>query len=226
MTRLIEALQQRLPADRIQTDRDVIHAYGQDRALFETPGTAAVLVVPRSTAEVVAAVAAANAAGAPIVPRGAGSGLTGAANAVDDCLMISMHKMNRVLEVDVTNRMARVEPGVINADLKRAVAEVGLFYPPDPASIEMCSIGGNVATNAGGLCCVKYGVTRDYVIGLEVVLPSSQVIRTGRSTLKRTAGLDLTGLFVGSEGLLGIVTEVTVPPGSRTTAAGDSGRVF
>ena len=224
MSSLLREVQRRLPSDRIQTDPDVLDAYARDRAFFEHAGRAAVMVIPRSTAEVVAAVQAANAAEAPIVPRGAGSGLTGAANAIDGCLMISMHRMNRVLEIDVTNRMARVEPGVINGDLKRAVAEVGLFYPPDPASVEMSSIGGNVATNAGGLCCVKYGVTRDYVIGLEVVLPSSQVIRTGRRTLKRTAGLDLTGLFVGAEGLLGIVTEVTVrlvptPPPPATTVA-------
>ena len=224
MTDLREELQRRLPADRLHTDPDILAAYAQDRALFVQAGRAAVLVVPRSTAEVVAAVQAANAAGAPVVTRGAGSGLTGAANAIDGCLMVSTHRMNKVLEVDTTNRMARVEPGVINGDLKRAVADVGLFYPPDPASVEMSSIGGNVATNAGGLCCVKYGVTRDYVIGLQVVLPSGDVIRTGRNTLKRTAGLDLTGLFVGSEGLLGIITEITVrlvptPPSPATAVA-------
>ena len=224
MSSLLDALRRRLPRDRIQTDPDVLATYSQDRALFEKAGRAAVLVAPRSTEEVVAAVQAANEAGAIVVPRGLGSGLTGAANAIDGCLMISMHRMNRVLDVDVTNRMARVEPGVINADLKRAVAEVGLFYPPDPASVDMSSIGGNVATNAGGLCCVKYGVTRDYVVGLQVVLPSGEVIRTGRTTLKRTAGLELTGLFVGSEGLLGIITEVTVrlvptPPPPSTAVA-------
>jgi glycolate oxidase len=118
----------------------------------------------------------------------------------------------------------RVQPGVLNADLKRAVAEHGLFYPPDPSSFEISSIGGNVATNAGGLCCVKYGVTRDYVIGLEVVLSSGEVVRTGRHTLKSTAGLDLTGLFVGSEGVLGVITEITLrlvptPPTPSTAVA-------
>jgi glycolate oxidase len=132
--------------------------------------------------------------------------------------------MNEILDIDTTNRMARVQPGVINADLKAAVAAVGLFYPPDPASFEISSIGGNVATNAGGLCCVKYGVTRDYVMGLEVVLASGQVLRTGRRTIKSTTGLDLTGLFVGSEGLLGIITEITVklvpaPPPPATAVA-------
>lgn len=207
---LLDELQARLPADRIQVDPDVVGAYSQDRALFERPGTAAVLVTPRSTAEVVAAVQAAAAAGASVVPRGAGTGLCGAANAVDGCLMISLHKMDQILEIDTANRMARVQPGVINADLKAAVDAVGLFYPPDPASFDMSSIGGNVSTNAGGLCCVKYGVTRDYVIGLEVVLPNGEILRTGRHTLKRTTGLDLTGLFVGSEGALGIITEITV----------------
>ena len=118
--------------------------------------------------------------------------------------------MNEILDIDTTNRTARVQPGVINSDLKAAVAAHGLFYPPDPASFEMSSIGGNIATNAGGLCCVKYGVTRDYVMGLEVVLASGEVMKTGRKTIKSTTGLDLTGLFVGSEGVLGIVTEATV----------------
>ncbi len=224
MTTLLQELGARLPVDRIQTDADVIAAYSQDRARFERPGVAAVLVNPRSTAEVVAAVEAARAADAVIVPRGAGTGLTGAANAVDDCLMISLHRMAEIVEVDVVNRRCRVQPGVINADLKTAVAEHGLHYPPDPASFDMSSIGGNVATNAGGLCCVKYGVTRDYVVGLEVVLASGEVVNTGRTTIKSTTGLDLTGLFVGSEGLLGIITEITLrlepsPPPPETAVA-------
>ncbi len=207
---LLEELESRLDDDRIQTDVDVLAAYAQDRAIFERGGSAAVLVSPRSTEEVVAAVEAAVAAGSIIVPRGAGTGLTGAANAIDGCLMLSLHKMADIVDIDPVNRLARVQPGVINADLKAAVAEHGLYYPPDPASFEMSSIGGNVATNAGGLCCVKYGVTRDYVVGLEVVLADGRVIRTGRTTIKSTTGLDLTGLFVGSEGLLGVITEITV----------------
>ncbi len=217
-------LLRRLPADRIQTDPDVVAAYAQDRAIFEKGGTAALLVSPRSTDEVVAAVQAAVAADAIIVPRGAGTGLTGAANAIDGCLMLSLHRMNEVIDIDPVNRMTRVQPGVINSDLKAAVAAHGLYYPPDPASYEMSSIGGNVATNAGGLCCVKYGVTRDYVMGLEVVLVTGDVIRTGRHTIKSTTGLDLTGLFVGSEGLLGIITEITLkleaaPPPPETAVA-------
>ncbi len=224
MTDLLDELRSRLPEQRIKVDPDIVGAYSQDRAIFEGHGTAAVLVTPHSTAEVVAAVQAAQAANAIIVPRGAGTGLTGAANAIDGCMVLSLHNMNQVLEIDRTNRMARVQPGVINADLKSAVAAEGLYYPPDPASFDMSSIGGNVATNAGGLCCVKYGVTRDYVMGLEVVLANGEVINTGRRTIKSTTGLDLTGLFIGSEGLLGIITEITVklepaPPAPQTAVA-------
>jgi glycolate oxidase len=221
---LLDELAARLPADCIQTDPDVLAAYSQDRAIFEQGGTAAVLVVPRETAHVVAAVQAANAAGVPVVARGAGTGLTGAANAVDGCVLLSLHRMDRIIDIDTTNRTVRVQPGMINSELKRAVAAHGLFYPPDPASYEMSSIGGNVATNAGGLCCVKYGVTRDYVVALEVVLASGEVLHTGRRTIKSTTGLDLTGLFVGSEGTLGIITEITLklvpaPPPPATAVA-------
>ena len=222
--RLLEALTARLPAECLQTDSDVVEVYSSDRAIFEAHGVASVLVMPRTTAEVVAVVDAANEVDAPIVPRGAGTGLTGAANASDGCVIVSLHRMNEILEVDETNRLCRVQPGVINSDLKAAVAERRLFYPPDPASFEMSSIGGNVATNAGGLCCVKYGVTRDYVMGLEVVLASGEVMRTGRRTIKSTTGFDLTGLFVGSEGVLGIITEITLklvpaPPAPATAVA-------
>lgn len=221
---LIDELRSRLPAECIQDDPDVVAAYAQDRAIFETAGAAAVVVMPRNTDEVVAAVAAARAAGVPVVTRGAGSGLCGGANAVDGCVVLSVHRMDQVLSIDTVNRMARVQPGVLNGALKKAVAAHGLFYPPDPASYEISSVGGNVATNAGGLCCVKYGVTRDYVIGLEVVLSTGEVIRTGRRTLKDTAGLDLTGVFVGSEGILGVITEVTLkllptPPAPSTAIA-------
>jgi glycolate oxidase len=219
---LVGDLERVLPAGCLQVDPGVLAAYAQDRASFEAPGSAAVLVVPRSTADVAATLEVASRHAAPVVARGGGSGLTGAANAIDGCILLSLHRMDRVLEIDTTNRLARVQPGVINAELKRQVAAHGLAYPPDPASFEISSIGGNVATNAGGLCCVKYGVTRDYVVGLEVVLASGEVVRTGRHTLKRTVGLDLTGLFVGSEGRLGVITEVTVrlipAPGPPATA--------
>jgi glycolate oxidase len=121
-----------------------------------------------------------------------------------------MVRMNRILQIDEVDQVAVVEPGVINADLSRAVADVGLFYPPDPSSWELSTIGGNLATNAGGLCCVKYGVTADFVRGLEVVLASGEVVRVGRRTAKGVAGYDLTRLIVGSEGTLGVITEATL----------------
>ena len=145
-----------------------------------------------------------------MVAQGARTGLAGGANAVDGCLVVSMVNMDRIVEVDRSNRIAVVQPGVVNAALSRAVAQVGLRYPPDPGSWETSTIGGNVATNAGGMCCVKYGVTTEYVLGLEVVLADGRVLRTGRRTPKGVAGYDLTRLFVGSEGTLGIITEITV----------------
>jgi glycolate oxidase len=195
---------------RLAVDPDVVAAYSQDRATFLIPGTAAAVAMAASTEDVVAVLKICHAAHIPVVPRGAGTGLSGGANAVDGCVVLTTHLMNRILDIDTANLLAVVQPGVINADLKKAVAELGLAYPPDPSSYEICSIGGNVATNAGGLCCVRYGVTRDYVFGLEVVLANGTVIRTGRRTLKGVAGYDLTALFVGSEGTLGVVTEVTV----------------
>jgi glycolate oxidase len=146
----------------------------------------------------------------PVVPQGARSGLSGAANALDGCILLSLEKMKEIVEIDVPNRLVVTQPGIFNADLSREVGERGLFYPPDPSSWEFCSIGGNIATNSGGLCCVKYGVTTDYVLGLEVVLADGQVLRTGRRTVKGVAGYDLTRLFVGSEGTLGVITEITL----------------
>jgi glycolate oxidase len=168
------------------------------------------VVLARETAHVSHTLRIASELGVPVVPQGARSGLSGAANAIDGCVVLGLEKMNRVLEVDAGNRLVVTQPGVFNADLSRAVAEQGLFYPPDPSSWEFCSIGGNLSTNSGGLCCVKYGVTTDYVLGLEVVLASGEVLRTGRRTVKGVAGYDLTRLFVGSEGTLGVITEATL----------------
>jgi glycolate oxidase len=171
----------------------------------------------------------------PVVPQGARTGLTGAANAVDGAIVLSTLAMDRIIEVDPVNRIAVTQPGVVNAHLAAEVSRHGLRYPPDPGSWESSTIGGNVATNAGGMCCVKYGVTSEYVIGLEVVLASGEVLRTGRRTAKGVAGYDLTRLFVGSEGTLGVITEITVAlrPAAEesltlvavfpsTTAAGDA----
>lgn len=161
--------------------------------------------------------------GVPLVARGAGTGLSGGANATDGCVVLAFERMNAVLEVDPVEQLAVVQPGVINDDLRAAAAEQGLWYPPDPASSPWSTIGGNVATNAGGVCCVKYGVTRDYVLQLEMVTGTGELVTIGRRTAKGVAGYDLVGLVVGSEGTLGIVTEITVrlkplPPPARTIA--------
>ena len=171
--------------------------------------------MPRTTREVQEVVAACAARNLPVVTRGAGTGLSGGANAVDGCVVVDLSKMNRILEIDADNMIAVVQPGVVNDHLKAAVAEHGLWYPPDPASAPWSTIGGNVATNAGGLCCLKYGVTRDYVLGLEAVVGGpagayGTAVRLGRRTTKGVSGYDLVGLFVGSEGTLGVVTEVTL----------------
>jgi glycolate oxidase len=158
------------------------------------------------------------------VPRGAGSGLSGGAAGVDGALTIATTRMARIVEIDEANLTVTTQPGILNADLKKAVAERDLFYAPDPASYEICSIGGNIGTNAGGLCCVKYGQTRESVLGLEVVLADGTVIRTGGKNLKDVAGYSLTQLFVGSQGTLGFVTEATLrlrpmPPARATLLA-------
>jgi glycolate oxidase len=210
MSDVVERLRQVLPPEALVTDPDRIESYRYDRAMFCPAGVPLAVVLARETAHVQAAVRIAAQYGVPVVPQGARSGLSGAANAVDGCIVISLEKMDRILAIEPIDRYVVTQPGVFNADLSRAVAEHGLFYPPDPSSWEFCSIGGNLSTNSGGLCCVKYGVTTDYVLGLEVVLADGQVLRTGRRTVKGVAGYDLTKLIVGSEGTLGIITEATL----------------
>ena len=182
------------------------------------------MALPTATAEVAELVRLAAESRVPIVPRGAGTGLSGGAAGIEGGLTIAFTKMDRIIEIDRENLVAVVQPGIINATFKAAVAEHGLFYPPDPASYEQCSIGGNLGTNAGGLCCVKYGQTRDWVLGLEVVLADGTVIRTGGRNLKDVAGYALTQLFVGSQGTLGLITEATLrlrpmPPPRATLLA-------
>ncbi|AIJ25846.1 FAD-binding oxidoreductase [Amycolatopsis methanolica] len=207
---LVAALRRVVPAERVVDDPAVVESYLQDHAEWAEYGQAAAVVRPRATAEVRDVVRFAVEHRIPVVPRGAGTGLSGGANAVDGCIMISFESMDSVLEIDRAERLAVVQPGVVNDDLRAACAEQGLWYPPDPASSPWSTIGGNVATNAGGLCCVKYGVTRDYVLALEVVTGRGEVVRLGRRTAKGVAGYDLCGLMVGSEGTLGVITEVTV----------------
>jgi glycolate oxidase len=207
---LVDELLAALPPDRVLVDPDVVATFLHDEAEWAPHGRAAVVVRPRSTAEVAAVVRACARHGRPLVPRGAGTGLSGGANAVDGCVVLSTERMREIVEINGDERLAVVQPGVVNDDLRAAVAVHGLWYPPDPASSPWSTIGGNVATNAGGLCCVKYGVTRDYVLALEVVTAAGEVVRVGRRTAKGVAGYDLAGLMVGSEGTLGVITEVTV----------------
>lgn len=206
---VLDALISALEPQMVITDPDVLAGYRQDRAQDPAAGTPLALVRPVTTADVQATVGWCGTQGIPLITRGAGTSLSGGSTAVDGAIMISTEKM-RNLHIDTATRTAVVQPGLFNAEVKAAAAAHGLWYPPDPSSFEICSIGGNVATNAGGLCCVKYGVTTDYVLGLEVVLADGRAIRLGGKQLKDSAGLSLTKLFVGSEGLLGIVTEVTL----------------
>jgi glycolate oxidase len=210
--------------DGVVTDPDVLATYARDQAGFVPAGTPTAAVFPRSTAEVAQVVEVAHEHRLPVVPRGAGSGLAGGANAIDGGIVLVLTRMDAILELDATEQTARVQPGVINAELTARARDAGLWYPPDPASWEFSTIGGNLATNAGGLCCVKYGVTRDWVQRLEVVLADGRVTTVGRRTVKGVAGYDLVGLFVGSEGTLGIITEATVrlrplPPPRTTVVA-------
>ena len=198
-----------LPDGMVVTDPAVTDGYRHDRACDPSAGKPLAVVRPRRTEEVQTVLRWATAHRVPVVTRGAGSGLSGGATALDDGIVLSTEKM-RDITVNPVTRTAVCQPGLFNAEVKRAVAEHGLWYPPDPSSYEFCSIGGNIATNAGGLCCVKYGVTTDYVLGMQVVLADGTDVRLGGPRLKDVAGLSLTKLFVGSEGTLGIVTEVTL----------------
>jgi glycolate oxidase len=199
-----------LPPDQVVTDPDVLASYAHDEAEWAPSALPVAVVRPRTAEEVQAVVRLCIEHRAPVVPRGAGTGLSGGANATADSVVVSLERMDAVLEVDELERLAVVQPGVVTDDLRTHVARHGLWYPPDPASSPWSTIGGNVATNAGGVCCVKYGVTREYVLALQVVTGTGELVRLGRRTAKGVAGFDLTGLMVGSEGTLGIITEVTV----------------
>lgn len=206
---LIDTLVQLLSAGQVVTG-DAALAFARDHSDGTAAGVPAAVVFPRSTAEVAAAVTAAAEHGVPVVAQGGRSGLAGGANAVDGALLVNTGRMTRILEVSAADQVATVEAGVLTIDLAEAVAAQGLFYPPDPGSWAISTIGGNIATNAGGMRCVKYGVTGNFVRQLTVVLPSGDVARMGHRTVKGVTGLDLTALMVGSEGTLGIITEATL----------------
>ncbi len=220
----IAAVRDALPGLRLLTDPVDRETYRRDETAYLPSGLPGAVALPTTTEEVASLVRSCGRFDIPIVPRGAGSGLSGGACGIEGALTIAFTAMDRILEIDTANLCVVTQPGIINARLKAAVAEHGLFYAPDPASYEMCSIGGNLGTNAGGLCCVKYGQTRDSVLALEVVLADGSVIRTGGRNLKDVAGYSLTHLIVGSQGTLGIITEATLrlrptPPPRATLLA-------
>lgn len=221
---LIAELRAGLPEGAVITDADLLQTYRQDMATFCPAGTPTAVVIARETEHVQHVLQTASKHHTPVVPQGGRTGLSGAANAIDGCIVLALDRMNKILEIDRANRIAVVEPGVLNYDLSQKAKAEGLFYPPDPSSWDISTIGGNLATNAGGLCCVKYGVTGDFVLGLEVVLASGELLKTGRRTAKGVAGYELSKLFVGSEGTLGVITQATLalrppPQEPRTVAA-------
>jgi glycolate oxidase len=224
MTPFLEALRATLPDLRLLTEEIDRESYRRDETAHHEPGLPLAVALPTTTAEVSAIMRLATEHRVPVVPRGEGTGLSGGAAGVEGALTLVLSRMNGILEIDRDNLVAVVQPGVLNADLKAAVAAEGLFYAPDPASYEICSIGGNIGTNAGGLCCVKYGVTRDAVLSLEIVMADGRVIRTGGRNVKDVAGYSLTHLVVGSQGTLAIVTEAILrlrpaPPPKLTMLA-------
>ena len=219
---LADELRKLLGAEAVASDAETLVAHSGDKWFAaEAPE---VVVFARSTSDVSKLLKFASQQKTPVTARGAGYGYVGGCVPVRKGIALSLMRMNRIKEVSFADAIAIVEPGAITADLKAAARAQKLFYPPDPASMKDCSIGGNVATNAGGPRCLKYGVTRNYVIGLEVVLANGDVLRTGGRVHKNKTGFDLIGLFVGSEGMLGIVTEITlrllpVPPARATLSA-------
>jgi glycolate oxidase len=206
---VVEALRAELSDGALVTDPAVMEGYRYDRAATAPAGVPRAVVRPRDVADVQATLRVAHRTRTPVVTRGAGTGLSGGSSAIEGAITLSTERL-RTCTVDPQAMTATVGPGLLNAEVKAAAAEHGLWYPPDPSSFEICSIGGNLATNAGGLCCVKYGVTTDYVLGLQVVLADGTALRLGGRTIKDVAGYDLKRLFVGSEGTLGVITEATL----------------
>lgn len=225
---LLRAVEARLPGLRLLTDPADRETYRRDETAYLPTGLPLAVALPETTAQVAELVRLCGEHDVPIVARGAGTGLSGGAAGIEGALTIAFTRMDRVLEIDRENLVVVTQPGVVNADLKKAVAAAGLFYAPDPGSYETCTIGGNLGTNAGGLCCVKYGVTRDAVLGLEVVMADGTVLRLGGRNVKDVAGYGLIPLLVGSQGTLGLMTEATLrlrvapPPRSTLLAFFDS----
>ena len=222
MSALTQRLREIVGSESCLTRPDELLVYECDGLTLESNFPMAV-VLPEDSEQVAEIVKACAEAGHPIVPRGAGTGLSGGAHPVEGCVVVECSRMNRILEIDAADRFAVVQPGVVNAELSRAVVSHGLFYAPDPSSQQACTIGGNVAENSGGPHTLKYGTTTDHVLGLEMVLSDGERVRLGSATA-REAAYDLVGVVVGSEGTLGIVTEITValvpvPEGVETILA-------
>ncbi|BDG07461.1 FAD-binding oxidoreductase [Anaeromyxobacter paludicola] len=206
---VLEALVRALGPEKVSADRERLEPYGRDESeLGLYPPDALVLAAGAEDVRRVFEVASRHRV--PVVPVGARSGKSGGTLALRGGIALSLERMDRILEIRAEDLTARVEPGVITGRFQAAVEASGLFYPPDPNSLDLCTLGGNVAENAGGPRALKYGVTREYVLGLEVVLPTGEVLRTGKRSIKGVAGYDLTALFVGSEGTLGVVTGITL----------------
>jgi glycolate oxidase len=183
-------------------------------------------VWPESVEEIASILKLANQEKIPVIPRGAGTGLSGMAVPARGGIVLDLNHLNKILAVNIEDRLAIVQPGVVYADLDQALSRHGFFFPPDPGSAKVCTLGGNVATNAGGIKGAKYGTTRDYVLGLQVVLPDGRVMRTGSKTMKSVSGYDLTRLFVGSEGTLGVITEIILKINPKPTAVSTAMATF
>lgn len=218
--KVVHELQGIVGREYARNDPEDLLCYGFDATFRE--GLPDVVVSPATTEEVVRVMQLAYREEIPVVPRGLGSGLAGGSIPIRGGIVLSLTRMNRILEIDKANMVAVVQAGVVTADLQAEVAKHGLYYPPDPSSQRHSSIGGNIACNAGGPHCLKYGVTADYVMGLEVVLADGRVLRTGGKTIKHAVGYHLAHLFIGSEGTLGVITEATlklIPPPKATCTA-------
>ncbi|HET7376901.1 MAG TPA: FAD-binding protein, partial [Anaerolineae bacterium] len=206
--KLLNELRAAIGADAVVTDAATLTAYAYDGTWAEQ--RPAVVLHPRSTPQVSSILHIADRERIPLVARGAATGLAGGSVPIAGSWCLNLARMNRLISISVPDSIVVTQPGVITASLQKEVEKQHLFYPPDPASLHMCTIGGNVSTNAGGPRCLKYGVTADYVLGLEVVLPGGRIMRTGGQTIKNVSGYNLMQLLVGSEGTLGVITEITL----------------
>lgn len=205
--KIADELSRLLGKEKVFVDREILEAYSRDET-SDLEAKPDILVRAVSAGDVSMVLKLCNETGVPVIPRGAGTGVTGGAVPVRGGVLLSLEKMNKIIEIDRENMVAVVEPGVITKDIQDAALAEGLMYPPDPASLESCSIGGNVAENAGGPHAVKYGVTKDYILGLEFVLPDGSIIMTGGKIVKNVTGYNLSGIIIGSEGTLAVVTKI------------------